>query len=620
MNGFELCRYLKGEKLGLKGSFPQVSRIKYILKAPRIKGVANAALIIHSDEYKEDFSEDIIDFEWTDLEEGYDVYEAELDLSKYPLGLYFYNVNINFGGKDHLLFEKFDYQRQILIYDNDYVLPKNNGGIIYHIFVDRFYKSGKSPVKKGNIMNSDWENGIPQYGEKPGAPVLNNEFFGGDLYGIAEKLPYISSLGTKYIYLSPIFDAFSNHKYDTGNYMAVDEGFGGDKALEYLIKEAEKYGIKVILDGVFNHTGDDSLYFDKYKKYGGLGAYNSQKSPYFEWYNFRKFPDDYECWWNIKILPRVNSANKNYIDFITGEKSVIKKWMDMGIGGWRLDVADELSDAFLENLRKRVKKENAEALIIGEVWEDASNKISYGERRKYFWGNQIDGVMNYPLREAILNLIKYDDVKGFIRVLKILTAHYPEEVLNCNMNLLGTHDTVRLITYLAGDEENPDDNEKLSKKCLTQKQFENGVHDVETAFGIMYFLPGIPCVYYGDEIGMEGYHDPFCRRPFKWSEVKSSKLLKYMKKLGKIRIEEKALRDSTIEFVYEDENSFVLKRQKGKEAIILIFNGKKDRISACFDKDGINLINGRKVKNICPECGDCAMIKISSETKIAIIK
>ena len=619
MNDFKLCRYLKGEEIGIKGTFPQSSIIKYVLKSPREKGVTGAELIFHGDEYQDDFIEKIIEFVWTDLQDGCDIYEAEINLSEYPLGLYFFNINIIFSGKEHLLFEKFDYERQILIYSDNYTLPQNNGGIIYHIFVDRFFKSEKSNIKSGNIMNDDWEHGIPQYGEKPGAHVLNNEFFGGDLYGIAEKLPYISSLGTKYIYLSPIFDAFSNHKYDTGNYMAVDKGFGGDEALEFLINKAAKYGIKIILDGVFNHTGDDSLYFNKYKKYDSIGAYNSKDSKYFNWYNFKEFPDDYECWWNVKTLPRVNSSNKDYIDFITGEDSVIKKWMDMGVGGWRLDVADELSNDFLESLRKRVKSENKDAIIIGEIWEDASNKISYSERRKYFWGNQIDGVMNYPLREAILNLIKYDNVKDFIRTLKILTAHYPEEVLNCNMNTLGTHDTIRIITYLAGDEEDPDNNEKLSKKRMTKSQFEKGINAVKKAFAISYFLPGIPCVYYGDEIGMEGYHDPFCRRPFKWSAVSNSKLLKYMKNLGKIRINEKVLHDGKLDFIYEDQNSFVIKRTKEKETVFLLFNGKKSKISVCFDKTVINLLNNKKVQKIHCEYG-VKLIKASSDTQVNIIK
>ena len=587
-------KYANEKDVTLKGAFNQNTILKYIVKIPRDKGVRRVCLLLSEDEFYVENESNRIEFLWEDLEDGIDIYSCELNLSEYKTGIYFINICYESCKKAIQIYDKFDYRRQITIYKENNDNSPIPEGIMYHIFVDRFYSSGKSPIKKSAVFNPDWDNGTPEYGEKPGTDIKNNMVFGGDLYGIAEKMDYIASLGTEYLYLSPIFDAYSNHKYDTGNYMKVDEGFGGEEALKELINTANKYNIKIILDGVFNHTGDDSLYFNKYGHYDSQGAYNSKKSPYYNWYNFRKFPDNYEAWWDIKILPRVNSSDDNYLNYICGENGVVDKWMNMGINGWRLDVADELSNKFLEKFHYSVKNKNKTSIIIGEVWENASNKISYNLRRKYFQGNQLDSVMNYPLRDAIISLMKNKNTDNFINMVQIIGYQYPDKVKNRLMNLLSTHDTERIITVLAGKELDNNNNELLSKTFLTKTEYRKGFKAVKTAYALLYFMPGIPSVFYGDEIGMEGYHDPFCRRPFKWNNVHKNPFLNYFKKLGVLRKQHSAFHCDDLKIEYYDHKRFILSRTDNNEKLIFACNMDNEPFEIKCDKNLINLFDVNK--------------------------
>lgn len=449
---------------------------------------------------------------WADISFSDEVWETVIPILE--TGLYFYNYEFIFvdgkkifGGENEFDLTE-NYNRQLIVYSSEFDVPDCfYGAMIYHIFVDRFRNSGRVKAKEGAVINSDWYGAVPKYPEYPGAYINNNEFFGGDLWGVIEKLPYIQSLGIDYIYLSPVFDALSNHKYDTGDYLSVDEMFGGDDALLSLIFEAEKLGIKIILDGVFNHTGDNSVYFNKYGNYNSIGAYNSKHSPYYRWYSFKNYPNEYECWWGISILPRVNSSDTSYIDFIMNK--VVYKWMQAGIAGWRLDVADELSDVFLEKFRSSVKSYSSDAIIIGEVWEDATNKISYGVRRRYLQGSQLDSVMNYPFRNAVIGYIRDGNISLFTETVCGICRRYPEKVLNSLMNFLGTHDTERIITVLGGESADGHTNSELAYMRMTEEQLDLAKHLLILAFLMIAHLPGSLSVYYGDEIGMEGYRDPF---------------------------------------------------------------------------------------------------------------
>jgi len=376
-----------------------------------------------------------------------------------------------------------------------------SGGLMYQIFPDRFARSESYEPPAQNkefILREDW-GGDPN--GKPDAKgiVKNNDFFGGNLRGILEKLPYLSELGVTVIYLNPIFQAYSNHRYDTADYRKIDPLLGSEEDLRELCKKAGEHGIRIILDGVFNHTGSDSVYFNKYNHFPELGAYQSKSSPYYKWYRFIEYPNKYESWWGIDVLPAVNEEEPSYLDFIIrSEDSVVRHWLKCGVSGYRLDVVDELPDVFLDEFRKAVKAYDENASIIGEVWEDAATKVSYGVKRRYLEGEQLDSVMNYPLRNAILRFLCEDgDAAAFGHEMETLERHYPKTVFYGLMNILGTHDTPRIFTVFQ---------EGCSRETALRRLY--------CALFLWGYMPGIPSLYYGDELGMTGGRDPLNRRCF----------------------------------------------------------------------------------------------------------
>lgn len=576
--------------------------IVFKLYLERVWGTEKAEINFKGDEDFGEKFEKTFEMDWAGFENGCDIYSFELDtsdISSCDGGLFFYNyAAYTCYGKRFFTSNGFEplkiaYEpvfRQLLIYSEERMIntPK---GIIYHVFVDRFKNSGKCKIKETSEFNPDWYNGIPEYGERPGAFVKNNTVFGGDLYGVIEKLDYIKSLGTEIIYLSPIFDAYSNHKYDTGDYMNVDSSFGGDKALDLLIKEAEKREMSVLLDGVFNHTGDDSLYFNKYGRYDSVGAYQSKDSKYSSWYTFKDFPDEYSCWWGIKILPRVNCDEPTYRDFICGKKGVIEKWMKKGIRGFRLDVADELTDSFISDIKEKQLKENPDSLLYGEVWENATNKVAYGVRRKYFRGKELDSVMNYPLRKAIISYIKDGNAEEFKSLLFDVYGTYPTFATKLLMNFLGTHDTERIITVLAGQNPDGKSNAELAVMKMSAEERKNGENLVKLAYTILFTVPGIPCVFYGDEIGMEGYHDPFNRRPFPWGR-EDGEIRNFIKLLSVIRKNNSQFYDGAFSVPYADEDVLVLCRYDDTGGLLTLINRSELHRHVVFDKPVRDLFDG----------------------------
>ena len=359
----------------------------------RCSGV-NLAIKKDGEDYK------YIPFSWLSMEGDSEEWWA-LGYTAETAGIYFYHfqcitpwgsmiIRHNGDCLGNLTLGTLDWQ--LSVYAKDFTTPEwLKGGMFYQIFPDRFYFSGqkKKNIPDGRKLRDDIF-GEPEWRPTEDGKVLNNDYFQGDLKGIEEKLDYIASLGTTCIYLNPIFEAQSNHRYDTADYSKIDPLLGTEKDLKSLCKKAKERGISVILDGVFSHTGDDSIYFNKYGRYDSVGAYQSKESPYYKWFKFINHPDDYHSWWGISILPEVIEESHEFIEFIAGEKGIARKWLKCGVRGWRLDVADELPDIFLDEFRKAVKAENKEALVLGEVWEDASNKFSYGQRRKYFQGEELD--------------------------------------------------------------------------------------------------------------------------------------------------------------------------------------------------------------------------------------
>lgn len=461
---------------------------------------------------------------------------------------------------------------QLTVYDKDFTTPDwLKGGIIYQIFPDRFYNSGsiKENIPNDRYIQGDWS-ALPEHRQSDKVKYLGNDYFGGDLKGIQEKLPYISSLGVSAIYLNPIFEAHSNHRYNTADYMKIDCLLGNEEDLKNLCTAAQSYGISVILDGVFSHTGDDSIYFNKYGRYNSVGAYNDRNSEYSSWYSFDNFPDSYKSWWGITTLPETQENDPDFTRFITGENGVIRHWIKCGIKGWRLDVADELPDEFLDNIRNAIKAENKDAFLLGEVWEDATNKISHGGRRRFLRGKQLDSVMNYPYAEAIIDFLNGENSRKLIDAVLDITENYPPQCVDLLMNHIGTHDTARILTRL-GDKENSNGNRdwQASQKLSTE-QYEHAVKFLKLAAALQYTLPGVPSIYYGDEVGMEGYGDPFCRKTYPWGNENTS-LLEFYKTLGKIRRENKCFKGGKFIPVYANMGHIAyIRESEDKENALLI--------------------------------------------------
>lgn len=520
----------------------------------------------------------------------------ELQLSFSEPGLYFYWFRL--GGRRAALgedrnagFSDSASAYQILVYRECFATPAwFKGGIMYQIFPDRFFKSGEILVEKGKWLHRDWHE-TPEFRPNEKGKILNNDFFGGNFRGILKKLDYLQSLHVTVIYLNPIFRAFSNHRYDTGDYMQLDPMLGSEEDFSALVSECGKRGIRLILDGVFNHTGDDSRYFNKYGTYDEIGAYQSKDSKYYSWYNFRHFPDKYDSWWGIDVLPAVNENFPSYIDFITGENGVLRRWMKYPLGGFRLDVADELPDEFIAKIRSAVKSANGDAVVIGEVWEDASNKIAYSTRRKYFQGEELDSVMNYPLKDAIINFVVSGNTSLLRRTVGMLLDHYPKCVLDSLMNILGTHDTVRVLTALGGV--CAYNKEEMAVLKLSAEQRAVATERLKIAAILLYTFFGVPCIYYGDEIGMEGYSDPFCRKPFAWDLIDED-ILSHYRWLGELRSRYTVFRDGDYRELYHDDNCIVFERRKGKEAVITVANLGNNKYTLRFNGVLYNQLSGER--------------------------
>ena len=470
--------------------------------------------------------------------DGYDNYIADVKLKK---GLYWYYFEM-----DGVTYERYigidDKQRacmyydkvrpwQLSVYKKQFDTPTwLNKGVMYQIMVDRFCATGDTKPTEDKILRHWGEQ--PFFREEDGV-VRNRDFFGGNLKGVTSKLPYLASLNVKTIYLNPIFKAYSNHKYDTEDYEVVDPMFGTQEDFSQLIKQAEQYGIKVILDGVFNHVGSSSKYFNREGKYGEGGAYRDINSPYRDWFNIHA-DGSYECWWNFESLPRVNAYNASAQKYFTGKNGIVRQWLKAGAAGWRLDVVDEIADPMLDKIVSAAKKEKPDAVIIGEVWEDASNKVDYGTRRHYLDGSQLDSVMNYPLMNGIIEFVRDGNVSALSHVVFDLVNNYPSYVRNNLMNILGTHDTIRILTNLAGNRLDNAPKEMMARTKLNDHQYKLGCKLLKIAAVLQYTMFGFPCVYYGDEVAMEGYKDPFCRCCYPWGE-ENKIMLDFYRRLGELR-------------------------------------------------------------------------------------
>ena len=535
---------------------------------------------------------------------AYDIYEG--DFSLFAPGLHFYYFQIHAPHGMFRLFKQGDDTNmeegdlwQISCISPDFTTPDwAKGAIIYQIFPDRFHRSGKCNLTgklRPYTVHRHWDEDVDWAPDENGI-VHNNDFFGGNFRGITEKMDYIASLGTGIIYLNPIGKAFSNHRYDTGDYKIPDPMLGTEADFRDMCDAAHARGMKVILDGVYSHTGSNSLYFDREGTFGGNGAYCRQDSPFYHWYTFYQWPNNYHSWWNFDTLPTVNKMHPDFIRYvITDEDSVVAHWMKLGADGFRLDVADELPDEFIRMIHDRIREINPEALLMGEVWEDASNKTAYNHRRRYFTNAELDSIMNYPFRTAILNFMRgRDDGRGFKETVMSIVDNYPSQVVACNMNLLGTHDTPRILTALVDDFDGS--REEKARRRLSRNQLEVARDRLMMASFLQYTLPGCPSLYYADETCMEGYKDPFNRRTYPWGR-EDTEILGHFRCLGKLRTRNIALRLGDIRFTVASDRHLAYTRSAQGQTLSIYVNRSGD----AWDIPTGRVTFGKNIDTISPD-------------------
>ena len=466
---------------------------------------------------------------------------------------------------------------QLTVYSNDYKTPDFlKGGIIYQIFPDRFCKVGEKPIDKGKKKRPDW-GGKPTFRDEDGE-VRNNEFFGGNFEGGRSKIPYLKSLGVTTVYFNPISEAYSSHRYDTGDYLTPDKQLGDENELGLMLSEMKEAGISAIFDGVYNHTGADSRYFNKYGNYDCCGAYNAPSSEYLSWYRFKNYPDVYDSWWGFENLPATNPYS-SFRKFIV--KEVIPKYMKIGFKGVRLDVVDEIPDDFVEDIRKAVKTCDCDGVVVGEVWEDATNKIAYGVRRKYFFGAELDSVMNYPLKNAIIDYLLHSDPKPLKRVIREQINNYPAPALHSLMNVLSTHDTSRIITVL-GRSKVVTDKDLMADEVLDEEEYQKGKNLAKIAYTLVYFLYGVPSLYYGDEAGLTGDLDPYNRLCFPWNN-EDEDMLSFIRKIGVIRRNFDVLKNGKTNVLHSDGKTFVFERTDGRRKIVVAASRENASVKLKFN-------------------------------------
>lgn len=499
--------------------------------------------------------------------EGFYSYEYFFNQGK---GLYFYHFEVHTRVNDQVFVEYYGaseqggegrlYDGSATIWDFQITCYKEaertpdwyRNGIFYQIFPDRFFNGNedkKINSLKPNTFIYATEEDEPLYVKGPNGDILRWDFFGGNLQGIIKKIPYLKELGITGIYLNPIFEACSNHRYDTSDYFKIDPVLGTEEDFKELIDILHINDMHLILDGVFSHVGQNSRYFNANGTYGtDVGAFQNRHSEYFSWFNFINYPNEYESWWGIKDLPEINKHDPEFQKFIFGEEnSVLTKWNQLGVDGWRLDVADELPDEFIAGIRKNLNNYE-DRVLIGEVWEDASNKVSYDVRREYILGDHLQGVMNYPLRDSAIELLnETSSPEQIAKSLTRLYENYPRDIFYNNLNNIGTHDTERILTMVG-----------------------NHTKKLDLAFGFMFLSPGVPCIYYGDEAGLTGAKDPENRKFFPWSQI-NREIYDNCRKWVEYRNNYEVLIHGDLSFFYTDELFGILRRDKN-EYVAMIMN------------------------------------------------
>ena len=499
---------------------------------------------------------------------------GEGELCWYVFRLTRWDGTLSYLGKNGLRPDRDGAERwQLTVYEDTGTPDWFGRGVTYQIFPDRFRRTG-TPDVSGMVgrrwLHESWDD-QPVFRPDEDGQITNRDFFGGSLAGITEKLDYLQSLSVTTLYLNPIFEAASNHRYDTADYRAIDPLLGDEETFRTLCREAHKRGMRVMLDGVFNHTGSRSRYFNADGFYPELGAAQSQDSPYYDWYSFHPWPTDYDAWWGVKTLPAVNEQRPAYRQFIfKGEDSVVRHWLRCGADGWRLDVADELPGDFIAGIRRAIEDEKPDGYLLGEVWEDGSNKIAYSQRRRYLLGRETHGLMNYPFRTALLRWLGGGDAAEFRESMETLQANYPPAAFYGAMNFLGTHDTPRILTLLGADHV-PAAKEERAAYAPSPAQLARGRAKLRLAGMLLYAFPGSPTLFYGDEAGMQGFEDPLNRGTYPWGREDTG-LLDFFRALGRLRRERQSLQTGTLTYVYAQGGGLVIAREHEGETTMAALN------------------------------------------------
>ena len=520
---------------------------------------------------------------------GAGLFEIRLTLPEQS-GLLWYYFIVDFDGETRLygnaddrlggegrLYDHEPPSFQLTVYDEEFDTPRwMREGLLYQIMPDRFAARGKNAPEAG-WLHEKWDEPPAIHVDPSTHDNRADDFFGGNFRGVMDRLDYLKELGVTAIYFNPIFRARSNHKYDTGDYETIDPSFGTREDFEALCERARAVGIRILLDGVFSHTGSDSRYFNRLGRYDSLGAYQSLESPYASWYRFKRWPDEYDCWWGFETLPTVNKSDESYRRYIlTGENAIVKRWLRRGASGWRLDVADELPVPFLRTLRKSVKSVDPDAAVLGEVWEDASNKVAYGQLRCYCLGDTLDSVMNYPLREGLIGFLLGEiDAYALKRRLDALYENYPAPFAAALMNLLGSHDKARVINRLSGAEPENRPREQRVFTLLSDAEYERGKRRFIKAWRFLCAMPGMPCLYYGDEAGAQGGDDPFCRGTYPWGHEDRA-LMEEIKRVNHARLKSRAAQNGSLELIAPDADTLTVVRRYESDELRVTLDRRDD--------------------------------------------
>lgn len=462
---------------------------------------------------------------------------------------------------------------QITVYRPSHTPEWFGRGVTYQIFPDRFCRTeipDPTGLPGNRWVHQDWSE-TPAWAPESDGEIYNRDFFGGSLQGIVSKLEQLRDMGVSTLYLCPIFESASNHRYNTGNYKKIDPFLGTEEDFKNLCAKAREKGIRIILDGVFNHTGSQSLYFNADGYYPTLGAAQSQDSPYYDWFNFQNWPTKYDSWWGITTLPAVREESQSYVNYIIDDyDSIIRRWLRLGASGWRLDVADELPDWFIEKIRSAMDATTSDAFLLGEVWEDASTKVAYSKRRQYLLGTELHSVMNYPFRTALLDYLKGGDANDFREVMETLRENYPHDAFYSAMNFLGTHDTARILTVL-GAHEMPSTKQERAAFRLSPQERARGISLVKLAALILFTFPGSPTVYYGDEAGMEGWEDPLNRACYPWGQEDEELQARFIR-LGRLRQTYEPLQQGDIVWLYTLGPVMAYSREWRRNRLVTVVN------------------------------------------------